>query len=78
MPPIDILPDLSTKYCFGSNNKYCFNNIFSFPDYYSLITIFVGLEKIRIPSVKKCQECIHFLNNECYPCHAFDNTWATK
>ena len=74
-PPIDILPNLSVKYCFGSNDNYIIPNILTFSNYLLLLKYLKKIETIHKPKSKDCQKCKYYLEHQCFPCHSFDDVW---
>lgn len=74
-PPVDIMPDGSSKYCFASTNKYIIKNIFDFPNYNMLIRYAYSMELSHKVQDPQCLNCKHFIDGDCFPCHAIDEAW---
>ena len=76
-PCIDILPDLSAKYCFSSSDNFKIDNIFDFKDEDELIGYMRNIKNNYQCQNKKCLQC-NCYNIDCFPCHAFDEVLKEK
>lgn len=74
-PPMDLMPDGSSKYCFASCDNYVVKNIFDFPNYNMLLRYFYSMELSYKIQNNQCLNCKHYINGNCFPCHAIDEAW---
>lgn len=70
-PCIDVMPDLSSRYCFSSSDDFKIDNILDHKDETYLCSYLKNkANKYKIQN-RKCLECKFYLI-DCFPCHAFD------